>query len=779
MANTKVTGALIADATITATNIADGAVTAAKLTGITTTSIAEGDKLFYTDARVSTYLSSNGYDTAANIIATITDSAPVTLDTLNELAAALGDDPNYATTTANLIGTKLPLSGGTLTGTLNIVGPDEDQLRLGTAVTERYQIGRDSSAGLLHFYGTQSGYTGYVFGGIDGERMRIDSSGNVGIGAVNPSDKLVVIGDISTTATIKLTGNSSTPSAGAFIHRPASNELALGTTSTERMRIDSAGNVGIGTTPKAWATAGSTKALQISTRGALWEAYNGVYLSNNMYYDGSTKYIESDEAGAIAIGGDGTIYFQNAVSGTAGSVFTWNERMRIDSSGRVGIGAVPSEILTIQRSSGNNLANFNTSDGVAKLYVGTTNLSGGGIVGAAIGDGIVRATQDLLFSAGGAIERMRIDSSGRVGIGTSSPNAIAHLVGQGGSGWTGGARNILHLQNANVSTTNVSNGIAFGDQTSAARWFILNDPNANGTTAEVLTISNTGGERMRIDSSGNIGLGVGTNPTTPLLTNPGRGNLTVGGAADSIVTLGINGTWYGYYYATTADLYLAHNGGNIQLQAGGSTKMHIASGGNVGIGTTSPASLFHIKSDAPILTSESTNTVSGFRINVLGAGNQLLRVQNAGTTKLQVDPNGAIYLGGSTATANALDDYEEGTWTPTFYYDFSPPSITYSVQTGYYTKIGNMVTVWFDLYASGMNSTSYYWARLGGLPFTMSNNTQYIKSFLHHSGNSNFSVALSGGTNPVMYDDLTRNGFARGNDVDSAHISGHFSYQIA
>jgi len=126
MANTKVTGALIADATITATNIADGAVTAAKLTGITTTSIAEGDKLFYTDARVSTYLSSNGYDTAANIIATITDSAPVTLDTLNELAAALGDDPNYATTTANLIGTKLPLAGGTLTGNLDIVNTSAD-----------------------------------------------------------------------------------------------------------------------------------------------------------------------------------------------------------------------------------------------------------------------------------------------------------------------------------------------------------------------------------------------------------------------------------------------------------------------------------------------------------------------------------------------------------------------------------------------------------------------------------------------------------------------------
>ena len=51
-------------------------------------------------------------------VAGIVDSAPGTLDTLNELAAALGDDPNFATTVTNSIGTKLPLAGGTLTGGL-------------------------------------------------------------------------------------------------------------------------------------------------------------------------------------------------------------------------------------------------------------------------------------------------------------------------------------------------------------------------------------------------------------------------------------------------------------------------------------------------------------------------------------------------------------------------------------------------------------------------------------------------------------------------------------
>lgn len=75
------------------------------------------------------------------------------------------------------------------------------------------------------------------------ERMRIDSSGNVGIGTTGPSYKLDVAGQVASQDAYLITANSSgTPSAGAFIFRPASNTIALGTASTERMRIDSTGN---------------------------------------------------------------------------------------------------------------------------------------------------------------------------------------------------------------------------------------------------------------------------------------------------------------------------------------------------------------------------------------------------------------------------------------------------------------------------------------------------------------------------------------------------------
>ena len=71
-----------------------------------------------------------GYATETYVgtaISNLVDSSPATLDTLNELAAALGDDPNFATTVSNSIATKLPLAGGTLTGTLNIVTGDASE----------------------------------------------------------------------------------------------------------------------------------------------------------------------------------------------------------------------------------------------------------------------------------------------------------------------------------------------------------------------------------------------------------------------------------------------------------------------------------------------------------------------------------------------------------------------------------------------------------------------------------------------------------------------------
>lgn len=71
----------------------------------------------YGDSNVATYLTAQGYATQSTIVAAITDSAPGTLDTLNELAAALGDDANFSTTITNSIATKADTSSLSTVGT--------------------------------------------------------------------------------------------------------------------------------------------------------------------------------------------------------------------------------------------------------------------------------------------------------------------------------------------------------------------------------------------------------------------------------------------------------------------------------------------------------------------------------------------------------------------------------------------------------------------------------------------------------------------------------------
>ena len=77
-----------------------------------------------------------------------------------------------------------------------------------------------------------------------------------------------------------------------------------------------------------------------------------------------------------------------------------------------------------------------------------------------------------------------------------------------------------------------------------------------------------------------------------------------------------------------------------------------------------------------------------------------------------------IYLGVTSATAsNLLDDYEEGTWTPSMEFAAAQPSAGNTTGTGFYTKIGNMVTVWgtvLDVNVTGASGD----ARVRDLPFT-------------------------------------------------------------
>jgi hypothetical protein len=89
-----------------------------------------------------------------------------------------------------------------------------------------------------------------------------------------------------------------------------------------------------------------------------------------------------------------------------------------------------------------------------------------------------------------------------------------------------------------------------------------------------------------------------------------------------------------------------------------------------------------------------------------------------------ITPTGGVYLGG-TGAANYLDDYEEGTWTPTL--NFGIGSIGYGWNLGQYTKVGNQVSVTFAISINSISSPSGT-IDLAGLPFASGSGEQYVSS---------------------------------------------------
>ena len=101
-----------------------------------------------------------------------------------------------------------------------------------------------------------------------------------------------------------------------------------------------------------------------------------------------------------------------------------------------------------------------------------------------------------------------------------------------------------------------------------------------------------------------------------------------------------------------------------------------------------------------------------------------MRFGTSATERMRITSDGVTF-NGDTAAANALDDYEEGTWTPVFGQSGGGDGgVTYAHQNGFYTKIGNLVTVYVDV------GTSQMWSWQGSymyltLPFTSANDNWY------------------------------------------------------
>ena len=190
------------------------------------------------------------------------------------------------------------------------------------------------------------------------------------------------------------------------------------------------------------------------------------------------------------------------------------------------------------------------------------------------------------------------------------------------------------------------------------------------------------------------------------------------------------------------------------------TAITINSSEQVGIGTTSPSRIFDVEnSSASALCSIVSGTAlkAGFVFGDTSADDQggivydnngdYLFFRAGGAERARILSGGGITFNGDTAAANALDDYEEGTWTPVFGGNISATGQSYSVQEGSYTKIGRQVTCRFKVQLSAEGTFENVYILLQGFPFALASSpgtTHLCNMYFTTLGSNYISLGLQG-----------------------------------
>jgi hypothetical protein len=306
-------------------------------------------------------------------------------------------------------------------------------------------------------------------------------------------------------------------------------------------------------------------------------------------------------------------------------------------------GALDGTLQTLTDGLGNNSALSLSTAGAS--VTGTLAVSGATTLSGGVSGNVAFDTNTLFVDA----------TNNRVGIGTNNPTydltlskskAAGNVVFQIENTETTGSSRLWIGNNANSSGARIQ---YFGE-THAARpnLFSIGTDAANDVILET-----SGSERMRIDSSGNVGIGT---------SNTGYGKLGVYDASNSLLAIA-NSTSYCQLQQNGSDLYINTN---LSGAAGGSTV---------------------------------------FR---RGAGS---------TESMRILSSGGLTFNGDTSSANALDDYEEGTWTPVIT-DLTNDATMIAGSGGTYTKIGRQVTLTGYVRTSSLGSVTgdIY---IKGLPFVV------------------------------------------------------------
>jgi hypothetical protein len=325
------------------------------------------------------------------------------------------------------------------------------------------------------------------------------------------------------------------------------------------------------------------------------------------------------------------------------------------------------------------------------------------------------------------------------GAATFSSSVTATANASGRSGLFGGASFGVRIDNSG-SFNNGGSTIHGVDNTFVASYQKLS---LNGSSLEFMTDYSP---RVTITNTGNVGIGTAS-PTEKLhIVTPAGADFQT---AINLEKAGGYGNVYLQSYYTDVPNY------GLAVKVGNVTGMVVNGAGQVGIGTTSPADKLEVQ-DGYINTYHAVNANSaGYGVQFLtnggGSKNTLAsiilsqvgtarsgdlifatsnasapteRMRNTSDGYLRMAASsGGIQFNGDTAAANALDDYEEGTWTPSIRGALTAGTYEIATNISSYTKIGRQVTAnAFIVLASSVTGGGTGYAQIHGLPFSKANN---------------------------------------------------------